>query len=506
MSVSFARGIGAASVLAISAAAGWADVTAQDVWSDWKSYLSGMGYEITANENASGGVLSVSDVVMNMPMPEENGQAQITMGEITFSENGDGTVDVKLPAEMPVTFSADVEDGEKVDVELIIGQSNPGMTVSGDPDDMTSVYGADSMTMTLKSLMVDGEAIPASVANFTLTMNDVGTNTRSVLSDKRQYTQDMTVETVSYALGFDDPESEDQASISGNLSKVGFNGTAAIPLQVDSTDMRKMLDAGFEFDGTFNYGGGNSSMSGTGEGETFGYESQSEGGSLKVAMNATQLVYDVLQTGATVTISSGEIPFPVMVSMAEAGFKLAMPVAQSDEDQEFAFGIRLGDFSMPETLWGIFDPAAILPRDPATIAIDMTGKAKVLFDILDPEAAVAMGDQPPGSLEALTINELLVSAVGAKLSGTGDFTFDNSDLSSFDGMPAPTGTANLQLNGANALIDKLIQMGIVGEEEAMGARMMMSMFAVPGEGDDALKSQIDFTEEGHILANGQRIK
>ena len=39
----------------------------------------------------------------------------------------------------------------------------------------------------------------------------------------------------------------------------------------------------------------------------------------------------------------------------------------------------------------------------------------------------------------------------------------------------------------------------------MGARMMMGLFAVPGEGEDTLKSKIEVNDEGHVLANGQRL-
>ena len=92
------------------------------------------------------------------------------------------------------------------------------------------------------------------------------------------------------------------------------------------------------------------------------------------------------------------------------------------------------------------------------------------------------------------------------MSGAGDFTFDNTDLETFDGFPRPIGAIELQLDGANTLIDSLITMGIVRNEDAMGARMMMGMLAVPGDGPDSLKSRVEMNEQGHILANGQRIQ
>ena len=56
------------------------------------------------------------------------------------------------------------------------------------------------------------------------------------------------------------------------------------------------------------------------------------------------------------------------------------------------------------------------------------------------------------------------------------------------------GTDNKSRLGANALIDNLIKMGIVKEQDAMGARMMMGMMAVPGDGPDTLKSKIEINE------------
>ena len=47
---------------------------------------------------------------------------------------------------------------------------------------------------------------------------------------------------------------------------------------------------------------------------------------------------------------------------------------------------------------------------------------------------------------------------------------------------------------------------VAPEEQAAGARMMMGLFAVPGDGEDTLTSTIEVKGDGQILANGQRIK
>jgi hypothetical protein len=140
------------------------------------------------------------------------------------------------------------------------------------------------------------------------------------------------------------------------------------------------------------------------------------------------------------------------------------------------------------------------------VVLDLSGKAKVLVDFLDPDAAAAMATTAPGELQALTVDKVLVNAAGAKLEGSGDFTFDNTDTTTFPGMPKPVGAVDVTLAGGNGLLDKLVAMGLLPDEQAMGARMMMGLFAVPGDAPDTLKSKVEFTQDGQVLANGQRIK
>lgn len=63
----------------------------------------------------------------------------------------------------------------------------------------------------------------------------------------------------------------------------------------------------------------------------------------------------------------------------------------------------------------------------------------------------------------------------------------------------------LKLVGGNTLLDKLVAMGLIGEEEAMGARMMVAMFAKAVEGEDTLTSVLEFKDK-HFYANGQQLQ
>ncbi len=129
------------------------------------------------------------------------------------------------------------------------------------------------------------------------------------------------------------------------------------------------------------------------------------------------------------------------------------------------------------------------------------------MDYFDPEAATRMAETGlvPAQLDSVNLNALIVDALGAKLTGNGAVTFehDENDPTALK----PSGAVDLKLVGGNTLIDTLVSSGLLPAQMAMGARMMMGMFAVPAEGEeDTLKSKLEFTRDGQILANGQRIK
>ena len=99
-----------------------------------------------------------------------------------------------------------------------------------------------------------------------------------------------------------------------------------------------------------------------------------------------------------------------------------------------------------------------------------------------------------------------MKALDAELTGEGSVEFDNEDLAAYQGMPKPVGQVTLALAGANALIDQLVASGLLPQQQAMGARMVLGLFAKPGDDPDTLTSEIRFTPAGEILANGQRIR
>jgi hypothetical protein len=197
---------------------------------------------------------------------------------------------------------------------------------------------------------------------------------------------------------------------------------------------------------------------------------------------------------------------PIELSLAQYGINFQMPTAATGESSDFAIGFDLIDLSIGDTIWSLFDAGNVLPRDPATIQLAMSGKAKALFDMFDPDQQDAMNDaESPYELESVTLDVLNVDAVGAKLTGDGAFTFDNSDMQSFAPLPRPEGEASIEITGFNKLLDNLVAMGLVPEQDVMGARMMVGMFA-RSTGDDQMETSVEVLPNGQVNVNGNRVR
>lgn len=484
-----------------------AEVSASDVWNDWRGYLEGVGYELTATESMSGDVLTVADVKMSMKLAEEAGVVSLVLDSMTFTENGDGTVSIQIPEVMPIKILAESETGSPVSAQIDYRQSGFTMIASGAPNDTKYDYAADTISIALANLNIEGQDVSSGDLKLNLAMSDVTGSTSMKTGDIRSYAQNTSIGTLTYDLDASDPEGEGRGAFKGTLTNLKADGSGDLPLILDSSDVSAMFAAGFKFAGSFEYDSGNSEFSVQDpiDGD-FNGTSSSEGGTLAVAMDGTSLRYDVSSRKLAVSVTPTQIPFELSAEVDETLFKLAMPMAKSEEEQDFGLAVTLGNFTMDDTLWNLFDPSGALPRDPATISFDLSGKARILADFMDPDVAAELeqAGAAPAELNSLSLKNLLISAAGATLTGMGDFTFDNTQ--SFNGMPKPTGAVDLKLVGGNGLVDKLVMMGMLPEEQAMGARMMMGLFAVPGDGEDTLNSKIEINDQGHILANGQRIQ
>ncbi len=490
----------------LSSSAAFADVTAQQVWDDWKNYMTGFGYTYTANETISGNTLTVSDMNVSINLPEDNGTIGFNLKDFSLINNGDGTVAVEIPPVMPMTININPPTGETAELVLNYDTTGHVMNISGDPGEMTYNYSIAKAAIALGKLKVNGLAID--VGEASLSMADIIGTTNIKTGDLRTTQQKFDTGPISLAVDFTDPEGNGHLVLNGDYAGINFTGGGSFPAEMDMTDMAAVLAAGFAFDGKYTFGAGSTSFNFEEKEKTAQISTKSSGGHLEVAMDKTRLQYGGSSSDVEINIAGSDVPFPIELAMKEWGFNLLMPIAKSDAEQDFALSMNISDYTMSDLLWSVADPSSTLPHDPATVAFDITGKAKLFFDLLDQQQMLeaSSGAEVPGELNAVQLNSLTVRGAGTELTGNGAFDFDNSDLTTFNGIPAPTGAIDLKLIGLNGLLDNLVAMGMIPEDQVMGMRMMMGMFAVVGEGEDTLTSKIEVSGDGQIKANGQRIQ
>lgn len=499
------RAASAAALLGALAAPALA-LTAQEVWDDWKAQMApyGQANVTIGSEDYAGGVLTVTDFAFGTS--DETGGFSATIPQITLTENADGTVAVAMSESFPLTIDtpADPATGSgPTQIVLNVVQSGATTTVSGELGALTYDVAADSYGVELASVTEAGAARDASGS---LTLNDLSGSYTSTGTGPRTIDYDLSAASVDMALDIADPDTGGAFTLTGSVTDLATQASMALPDAAASTPETILAD-GLAMTGGYTFGEASYQFEARDpeSGPVSGTVTMA-GGTLDAAVSADALAYDSSVDQVALDVTGAAMPFPVRATLAQYGVSLLVPLRPAGGPSDWALGLDLSDLAINDEVWGMIDPGGQLPRDPATVRLDLTGTATLTQDLTTPEGQAAMeAGAAPGTLDSMTINDLTVSIGGASVTGTGDLTFDNTDLVTFQGMPRPTGTVDLQATGVSALLDTLVAMGLLPPDQAMGARMMMGVLFVQS-GDDQMTSRIEFTPDGQLLANGQRLQ
>lgn len=482
-----------------------ADVTPQEVWESWQAMLTSAGQELTIGNTAdSGSAVEVTDVSVTQKDPM-GGSASISFDRLTFTDNGDGTVTVAMPESYPLALAFPAEGDGPGSMKLTVSQPGMKIVAGGSATDTSYDFTAPSVTIKLDEITDESGKVLDTQADMVMTD---ATAKYVVARDGENTALDMSYAAKGMVLnvsGTDNSESGGQGR--GTVSLADLTGTTKGNfLGADMmANMAVALNSGFTMDSTMSFGAMMADLDITEASGPTKMTATATGGGFNLALDKTRMNYGTSLTGAKFTVSGAEIPFPqVELAFAESGFNVLMPVSKSDSPQDFTFLTKLVDFTVSEDIWAMVDPGGALSREPATVIVDLKGTGFWSKDIMDPSVQMD-GMEPPGELHSLDITQLLAKAAGAEVSATGALAFDNTDMATFGGVPRPDGKITIGIKGVNKLVDNLIALGILSEDDAMGFRMAMAMFARPGAGPDELTSEIEF-KEGGLFANGQRLQ
>lgn len=478
-----------------------AELTADQVWQNWQAIGAATGQTFVPGAvDRAGDVLTLSDVAVAVVSPEV--QMTGVISRIELRENGDGTVSVVTPERYDLQLEMTPERGKPGSMALVLEQAGVTLTARGTPEALSYDYSANRLSATGENMVVDGVA---SDARWSLVL-DGFTQTYDVAPGALM---GLTLTTAVRSLDFTGSGTttgEDASAVAGSLRLTGIAAaTDALlpPGPVEGADaMRDLIAAGGRADFSMTYDSSALRMeTRDADGQPGLVDGSSEGGHFKTSFDADRLIYGFGAKAMQMQASGGAMMPPVAFSATEADLSLRAPLKQADAAQDFALGLRLRGLDVPAALWTMIDPSASLPRDPASLVLDLSGKLRPLVDPLNPMDAPLQG--PPVELHALNVNEVQLSVAGAEFKGTGAMTFDNSQPPMLGGVaPIPQGKLNMSLTGATTLLNKLMELGLLDQSAAMGFGMATAMFARPGDGPDSFLSEIESRPDG-IFANGQ---
>lgn len=476
-----------------------AQVTPEDVWQSWQKMGASYGQAIIADSvTRDGDTLVVTG--MQISMDQDGVSMTGGIDEVRFRDVGDGSVEVTMTDTYAIDLSVVSESQSTQDISIRLTQPGTTLLAAGNATKTDYTYTAPSVVM---EMVVSENSVQLADIDATLTgiagQYVLDTQTESSLLESTLSIDDM-------AFAVTAGEAGSTAHVIGDLAALNLTSRGAFLGVAAMEDMAQALRDGFTADVDLSFGAGSYSVEAEEAGKITKLSATNETGHFRVGMGTNGLRYGAGGTGVDMTISGDDIPFrELTLAYKEAAFDLAMPLLASEAVSDFSFLTRIVDLTMSNEIWSMFDPTVALPRDPATVIIDTKGKVRLTTDLVDEAAMAALEETPPGELHALDVSDLTLRFAGAELTGTGAMTFDNSDTATFDGVPAPTGKIDLVIRGGNGFLDKLVAMGVIPQDQAMGARMMMAIIAKPGDGPDVLNSSLEFRDKG-FYANGQRLR
>ncbi len=478
-----------------------ADVTAEDVWQNWQSLGSAYGQTYTTgSESRSGDTLKITDLAIDMT--EGDNKIAGMIPEVNFRELGDGRVEITMSDEYLLKMQTTGEMGKSMSNTINIGQNGMAMVASGTPDAISYDIKADSIVVNVLDFIIDGKPREMDI-DFNL--STLAAMYQVTPGDMTGITSTLSAAALSFQAIGQNEDGKGSFDVTGQMNNLAGASSGVMPKSAAGTDFAAKLSQGLSTDGSFTYDSGSFTLTGVDpDGKTTTVDSRSDGGSLNVTLDKDRIGYGGQAKGVQLKASGTAIPFPELTAAYdEAAFNLLIPVSKSDEAKDFALETRLQGLTVSDMLWSMIDPGATLPRDPATLIVALKGKAKPLVDFLSSDTAAMMGDKPPFALEALDVTALQLTVAGAEFKGDGALAFDNAKPPLLGGVaPMPTGKLNLSLNGANTLLGKLQALGLVDQQITMTFGMMAGMLAKPGPTPDSLVSEVEFTESGQILSNG----
>lgn len=483
------------SALALSWAQPLFALTASELWAEWQSQAAAMGQTVTVQEQIPGdGSLTLNGYAIRYADGEVSTIARLD--QLVLTETGDGRVTITMSDTHNLTVSFRPDNiGPPVDLNFALIAPDLRVIASGTAG--ARAYDFTAPSLLLEDRPITGGSGPLPVIDVMVALADLtaryeidGTNPADL-----RYASNAAISGLSGAIQISPAPGEDgHLKVSFALGASTSAGTGQLGNIANLAAKPGALPKDFAASSALAYDSARLEMTFSHPRDAFTLLTSNQGGRLSTDVSRDQIEFALSAMAASTYLASRELPVPVAFTVGGAELALRLPVAPSDQAQDFALRLAYRDLAPSPEVWALADPAGAIPRDPITAIVDLSGTARILRDLLavDP---TAMGDIP-AELVDLRINELRIAAAGAELTGSGRADFPPGPI------PMPVGAVDLQLRGLNALFDRLQAAGLVPIEQLAMARGLLGAFARPGATPDTLETRLEFTQGGGITANG----
>lgn len=515
------------------------EITPAEVWDQLIAENEAVGMTVTeGSRDEAGANLTITDAVF--AYGSEASSIEMTMPRVVLNETGDGAVRWVIEGDVTGTITENLPEGEAVTIPFTMTMPGNETVTTGSPEDLTHEYKADTITFTAELSVDEGRDDPLPLV---ITMEGLTGTQRSVAQGAgggREIDFDGALNRLGFAIEGDvtDVETGEAGSVSAEygIDDIALAGQvmmadAVYDLETQMDDaLRNGMNIAFELG--YAAGAGGFTFSGT---DTAGVASNGEGqissgpGKLGFALSQDGLSYSASVEDSQNRISSSQMPFPIEYAVSSGAFDLDIPVLPSDQPAPFKLLTKIAGLTINDEIWALFDPTTQLSRDPADLNIDVEGDLLVTELIFTPPLASQPADEPvagapaPAEDEAATgsgmaemptmpqppmpvrvaLNDVSLKAVGAEAKLNGELRAPEGSTMS----EAQVGTISGEFTGIEPLLTTLSGMGFIQQEQMMAARMMLTMFARPVEGEpDKLTTELEFREDGSIFANGQQVR
>jgi len=473
-------------------------LTAPELWQDWSQALSDMGQEVTvASQSYEDGVLRLVGVRHGAPAAEGNGYAVTLIDALVLSEKSGGVVGIEPVGRYRVEFGAG-EGRDKSTGALSVAFNGLEADARGTPGAITYDLAAQAAFVTLERLVEGGAPVPA---NFNVQISNLASRT-SQSGDAYDSTGSM--DALALAWGGEDQDGAPFTAELG-LGQVVFTTSGSYGEIAGTGVTDPMAIFRSQTPAVFDLRHGPLRFELEAEGDISLISARASTGALTSRFGKGRALYGADIADLSLGVDGPGLAAPLQVKADKLGYRIDGPMLAAPGGQPFAARITAQKVTMPQAFLAEVDPGGRLPRDPASLTLEMEGQVRLTQDLV--EGPITRGGVAPGEILALKLDQFALSALGAEATANGQFTAQQGTPPVLPVLPGGVGRLQLEMQGVGQLLSDLMAVGLLDMGSAMIAQMALGNIAVPApSGGDKLISDIELGPGGSVTVNGRRLR